>query len=248
MNDEQLILYYYNDGLSAAERDALATRLREDEALRERYQVLCDELAGLPAADSPAPAPDRVARWQDSIDRAAALERGRTGGTGDVFHLPSFFWGTAITALLVAGIAIGLYVGQRGAVVETSDPDNMIVDVAPDGDSSGAFTRGLRVHFRESRQSIDTLASTASADREMLILHLVQQNRLFAREAKQSNAPELARVLRAFEPILMRLAAADISESDAERLQAQLVFELNVMLTKLESTSSKAADDTFESI
>jgi hypothetical protein len=222
--------------------------LREDAALRERYEMLCNELAGIPAAGLHAPAPDRVARWQDSIDRAAALERGRTRASSGVFHLPSFFWGTAITAVLVAGIAIGLYVGQRGEIAGTPDPDNMVVDVTTDSDGSGAFTRGLRVHFRESRQNIDTLADAAGADREMLILHLVQQNRLFAREAKQNNTPELARVLRAFEPILIRLAAADISESEAQRLQAQLVFELNVMLTKLENLSSKEADDTFESI
>ena len=56
---------------------------------------------------------------------------------------------------------------------------------------------------------------------------------LRSRAAEEHNSNDLARVLRAFEPILLRLAADDISEREAEALQAQLAFELNVMLTKL---------------
>ena len=64
-------------------------------------------------------------------------------------------------------------------------------------------------------------------------MQIVQQNRLFARVAKQNDSQDLARVLRAFEPILVQLAAADISNDEAARLQSQLAFELNIVLTKL---------------
>jgi hypothetical protein len=72
----------------------------------------------------------------------------------------------------------------------------------------------------------------------MLILHIVQQNRLFARAATENESPELSRVLRAFEPILVRLADEDLAPEEAQRLQDQLVFELNVMLTKMKQTPS----------
>jgi hypothetical protein len=49
-------------------------------------------------------------------------------------------------------------------------------------------------------------------------------------------------VLRAFEPILVRLAAEDLSPEEAQRLQAQLVFELNVMLTKMNRTPSDRSE------
>jgi hypothetical protein len=78
----------------------------------------------------------------------------------------------------------------------------------------------------------------AQADRMMLILRLIDQNRLFEKVAVQNNSPKLARVLRAFEPILVQLASDDIAPEDAEALRAQLAFELNVMLTKLTRDSS----------
>ena len=70
---------------------------------------------------------------------------------------------------------------------------------------------------------------------------IIQQNRLFERMAKQNDARDLARVLRAFEPILLRLSSEDISAEDAAALQAQLAFELNIVLTKL---ARRASDDT----
>jgi hypothetical protein len=54
----------------------------------------------------------------------------------------------------------------------------------------------------------------------------------------------VARVLRAFEPILLQLAATDIAPEDAEALRAKLAFELNVMLTKLASQSSNETHTT----
>jgi DNA-binding FadR family transcriptional regulator len=65
---------------------------------------------------------------------------------------------------------------------------------------------------------------------------------MFERAAEQNDSKDLARVLRAFEPILMRLAADDIAAEDAEALQAQLAFELNVMLTKLGRNVSEDTD------
>lgn len=248
MNDDILILYFYNDGLSDAERRRVAAQLAADSELRQRYDTLCRDLRGIVDTDKIAAPPDLAARWHDSIDRAAALERQQSTTARGVLHLPSFFWGTAITAVLVAGIAIGLFFGDRPTTTQDFDPSSMVVDVTRDDGFASAFTRGLQVHFRESRQSISSLADSADTDRQALIMHMVQQNRLFAREAKQNNTPELARVLRAFEPILLRLAADDITPQEATKLQAQLAFELNVMLTKLDSSPSKVANDRFESI
>ena len=99
-----------------------------------------------------------------------------------------------------------------------------------------AFTRGLTVHLRDSKKQLADLE--VDTDSAMLVLQLIEQNRLFENAADQNNAPNLARVLRAFEPILLRLAATDIAPEDAEALRAQLSFELNVMLTKLARESS----------
>jgi DNA-binding GntR family transcriptional regulator len=82
------------------------------------------------------------------------------------------------------------------------------------------------------------------SDRSRLTQQIIEQNRMFVYAANQNSAPDLARVLRAFEPILMRLAAEDISPEEAYSLRAQLSFELNVMLTKLARETSKETTTT----
>jgi len=72
-------------------------------------------------------------------------------------------------------------------------------------------------------------------------MRIIEQNRLYERAAEQKDSPKLARVLRAFEPVLIRLAAEDLAPEDEKALRAQLAFELNVMLTKLARETSEEA-------
>lgn len=233
MNDDILILYYYGDGLTEAERLQVQTSLEKDAALRARYEELRNDLARFDAPEPVAVAADVTARWHDSIDRAARFEQQRVKSPDRVFHFPSFAWGTGVAAALVAGIAIGFYFSGNRVPVPVVDTD-VTGTVIPDARSpSVAFERGLQVHLRESRQELAGLPMDADAERAMLIMQMIQQNRMFERAAEQNDSEDLARVLRAFEPILIRLAADDITAEDAEALQAQLAFELNVMLTKL---------------
>jgi DNA-binding FadR family transcriptional regulator len=94
------------------------------------------------------------------------------------------------------------------------------------------------VHLQESRQELAGLPVEASSERAMLITHMIQQNRMFGHAAVENGSQDLARILRAFEPILVQLAADDISPEEAEALQAQLAFELNVVLTKFGRNAS----------
>ena len=98
------------------------------------------------------------------------------------------------------------------------------------------------MHFEESRNQLVGLSPDANGDRSLLIMGIIQQNRLFELAATRSDSQDLARVLRAFEPILLRLAADDISPEDAAALQSQLAFELNIVLTKLSRNLSKETD------
>lgn len=242
MNDEQLILYYYADGLSRAERLAVETALAANPELRERYETLQRELNAVGDEYNEQPAEQMVARWHDSIDRAARAECDRASATTIGFHLPSFAWGTALAATLVVGIAIGIYFSGTPVRENFVEQGPSVANVVEHGDTSNAFARGLQVHFQQSRQDISGLPANSSAERELLVMHIIQQNRLFARAAKENNSPELARVLRAFEPILARLSAEDLSPAEAARLQAKLTFELNVMLTKMNQPPSNSSE------
>ena len=64
-------------------------------------------------------------------------------------------------------------------------------------------------------------------------MQIVQQNRSFEIAARKNDSPELARVLRAFEPVLLELATADLAAESVAELQTQLSFEINVLLTKM---------------
>lgn len=232
MNDDDLILYYYEDGLSETERARIQAALEEDASLRARYERLCADLGHF---DAPPPvnAPtDMVARWHDTIDRAARFERQSLRPARRAFHLPSFAWGSAVAAGLVLGLGFFL---ARERAIEPIPNGGVVVNSGTSVDRPGlvAFERGLQVHLQQSNQEIVDLPADADEQRAMLIMRMVQENRLFEAAAEHNGAGDLARVLRAFEPILMQLASQDIAPAEARALQAQLTFELNVMLTKL---------------
>jgi len=186
------------------------------------------------------PPPHIVEQWHSAIDEAAAIERGRREEPRQRWHPGSFFWGAAVTAALAIGIGIGFILSDNNGTT-LQGPVMANITTQP-GATPAAFTRGLAVHLRDSRQQITSLDETT--DRTMLVLQIIEQNRMFESAAEYNNAPKLARVLRAFEPILLQLAATDIAPEDAEALRAQLAFELNVMLTKLASESSDESHTT----
>ena len=191
-------------------------------------------------ADVHRPPAHVVEQWHNAIDEAAALERGRQPRAQQSWHPGSFFWGVAVTAALAVGIGIGFILsGDNGAPADQP----LVVNLDTGADATpAAFTRGLAVHLRDSRQQIANLDD--STDRTMLVLQIIEQNRMFETAAKHNNAPKLARVLRAFEPVLLQLAATDIAPENAEALRAQLAFELNVMLTKLATQTSDESHTT----
>lgn len=231
INDDTLALYFYDDGLTPDERRNIESEIASNEVLAARYATLCEQLESLREAES-TPAPEHLLhRWHGSIDQAARAEAAKRQRSKPSFHLMSFAWGGAVAAVLA--VAIGLYVSMENEIaITTVEP--VAATVPP------AFTRGLQVHLRDSQDELARLAVDTADDRSDLLLAIIEQNRLFERSADANNAPDVARLLRAFEPILLRLASDDIAPGDAEALRAQLAFELNVMLTKLER---KPSDD-----
>lgn len=183
-----------------------------------------------------------VQQWHDAIDEAAALERGDEKKPEQHWHPTSFFWGVAVSAALAIGVGIGFFVSDGNGPLPNQEAPMVAGNTAQANVIPAAFTRGLQVHLRDSRQQITSLDQ--STDSILLVLRIIEQNRLFETVAERNNAPELARVLRAFEPILLQLAATNIAPEDAEALRAKLAFQLNVMLTKLARVSSKETHST----
>lgn len=242
MIDEQtLTLYYYDDGLTFGARREVESALANDEMLAVRYADLKRQLDQLSEQEIPQAPAHLLQRWHDSIDKAArpAVVEAKPGG--NPVHFWSFFWGAAVTAALALGIGIGSHFSGGEAVILTPA-------MTYTGDSAvvvpASFTRGLQVHLQQSQWNIARLPVETTSDRTQLVQQIIEQNRMFEVVAERNSAPDLARVLRAFEPILVRLAATDIAPEDADALRAQLSFELNVMLTKLARDTSKETHST----
>jgi len=233
MNDETLLLYYYKDGLTRREREAVASRLAAEPEVAERYRALCEELERADVSTTAVPSSDMLHRWHDTIDRAADRSPARMRGSG--FHFGSFFWGAVVTAALAIGVGIGVFTSGDAELPPTQEPQFATTRVPGD---SGAFLRGVQVHLRETGQELTTLAESATADRTSLILKIIGQNRLFERSAELNEADDIARLLRSFELVLMQLATEDITPQESAALQSKLRFELNVVLTKLAGDTS----------
>jgi hypothetical protein len=245
MNDERLLLYYY-DELDAAEKRDVAAALGRDDVLAARYRALVADLHALGEAPAVRVPDGLAARLHAAVDRAATLEQGRTRGTrgtrGGWGHGYSFFLGAAVTAALA--LAIGLAQREDPEAPPSPGPLTADADGGVDAGDTAAFARTMQVFFRDSRQDLALLPDAGNGERSAMIGDLIEQNRTFARLAVQNDADDLARVLRAFEPILARLAADDITAEESEALRAKLAFELNVMLTKLTREASEVAGST----
>ena len=229
MNDDTLILYYYNDGLSDQERRQVTAALEADRELASRYEALRRELDGL--ANDTVDVPSHVVqRMHDSVDRLARPVLVSTEKPRRSFSPFSFAWGAAVTAALAIGVGIGFS-------LKPTPPDVM-------PSYSDPFTRGMQVYLQDASAELATLPIAEADQRAQLIMHIVEQNRLFEQAAVHNDSQSLARVLRAFEPVLLQLATEDLAPEDAEALRAQLEFELNVMLTKLSRASSNETQTT----
>lgn len=225
ISDEDLLLYYYRDGLDAAERARIATALAQHPELAQRLHRLVAQLDT--AAEMPdVPVPAHIQqRWQ-----AALAARPRTR--------PSFRWQALAATVALLAILLTVWVsmkpGAERVAHETSPPARPATMPDP-----AAYERGLRWHLANTEQRLARLDGAQPDERARLIEAIIEQNRLYALAAERANEPQLARVLRAFAPILESLgderrttAAADI---------AQLNFELRVMQARLKAEAESSS-------
>jgi hypothetical protein len=232
ISDDDLILYYYRDGLDAAERARIGTALGEQPELAQRLQRLVAHLDAVTAhPDVPVPAGVQK-RWQDALGSAAAksVEGGISGRTRASRHLVPWF-----SAAMAAAVAVILIVH----VATQSPPERVAEAVTPEVNDAGAYERGLKWHLASTERTLAGIGSATPEERARLIETIVAQNRIYALAAERAGEPQLARVLRAFAPILESLAH-DGGETSAS--VAQLGFELRVMQGRLGAGTASSGD------
>ncbi|HEY7643157.1 MAG TPA: hypothetical protein VH814_25740 [Steroidobacteraceae bacterium] len=238
ISDDDLLLYYYRDGLDAAERGRIGTALAEHPELAQRLHRLVAQLDTVAEAPEVPVPPHIEQRWQNALEqaaRAAHRTNWAAARTGARFRT-SFRWQALAATIVAVAILVTVQVSLRsppdrvGAV--TPQPTTTQRSPVPD---ATAYERGLQWHLASTEQRLASLESAQPDERAQLIESIIEQNRLYALAAERANEPQLARTLRAFTPILESLAneRRDTDASD----RAQLNFELRVVQARLKAAA-----------
>ena len=111
----------------------------------------------------------------------------------------------------------------------------------PAGESEvSGYERSLKFHLASTERRLAGLESAKPEERARLVETIIEQNRMYALAAERAGEPQLARVLRAFAPILESLEQ-DGGESSASSV-ARLSFELRVMQGRLSADAGVPAN------
>jgi hypothetical protein len=230
ISDDDLLLYHYRE-LDGDERARISAALSEQPELARRLHSLVARLdAAAATADVPVPEA-AMQRWRTALDGAARA------GTRAAPVVRSFNtrWLAAAATMAAVALVVTFQVMQPA-------PDRIADDAArsatppASAETPSAYENGLKWHLASTERQIATLGDATPEERARLIEAIVGQNRIYALAAERAGEPQLARVLRAFTPILEDLASGR-GESTASNV-AQLSFELRVMQARLSAEAA----------
>jgi len=220
ITDDELMLYHYRDGLDAAERARIGAALAEQPELAQRLHRLVGRLdAAAAIPDVPVPV-DTQQRWRAALDQAATCQPARVPRE---IRRPF----TAVRWLAAAAVAVVAIISVTQFTRQPPAPLTALV-TTPNGIS--AYERGLKSHLASTERQLASLESATPEERTRLIATIVEQNRIYALAAERAGEPQLARVLRAFSPVLESLQD---KSGDTSASVDRLAFELRVMQGRL---------------
>ena len=233
ISDNDLILYHYRDGLDAAERARIGAALSEQPELAQRLQMLVarlDAVAAIPEVPVPA---EVQRRWEVALERAA-----QRGDVRQVTRVPpSRRWSYAPWAAAAAVAVVALFLAVPRNTVEDPTPGPTVATAPID---ASAYERGLKVHLASTERQLADIGSAKPEERARLIETIIAQNRIYALAAERAGEPQLARVLRAFSPVLEGMKQG----GDSSASLAQLSFELRIMQGRLGAGAASASEPT----
>jgi len=236
ISDDDLILYYYRDGLDAAERARIGAALAEQPELAQRLHRLVSRLdaaAAIPEVLVPA---ETQQRWRAALDQAAAQDQ------SNVVALPSRRrfnytpWLAAAASALIAVIVVVQFTRQPPAQTVNGTPP----PAQQQPTNTSAYERGLASHLASTGQQLAALDKATPEERQRLVESIIEQNRIYALAAEKAGEPQLARVLRAFTPILESVQKGGDASGDV----AQLAFEFRVMQGRLATGKASTTQST----
>lgn len=243
ISDNDLILYFYKDGLDAGRIAEIDAALHETPDLRERYSRLQHMLGAVDAAPAIEADADFTARiWQRLERRIEQSAPHAQGGWRNRLRellqsLLSPRFAVAATCMLALAVGIGYYAGHSSATQEASVRE------------SAMAARVLDAYVADHLRATEGLLLTASnsdstnlrAGNADLAATLADSNRLYASAAARAGNTRLADFLRQLEPVLIELAnqPADASVESVEGLRdylrkTDLLFQVRATQARME--------------
>jgi hypothetical protein len=227
ISDEDLLLYHYRE-LDDAERARIGAALAGQPELARRLHTLVARLDAA-AAMPEVPVPEATQqRWLAALQSAATETRAKPAPRR--FSGPRLLqWAAA--AMLVLALVVTFQVMQPPPQPIATNPTPGPAPETPDATDASAYENGLKFHLASTERRLASLGSATPEERARMIEAIIGQNRIYALAAERAGEPQLARVLRAFTPILESLAREDADA--AASAVSQLGFELRVMQSRL---------------
>lgn len=258
INDNDLILYHYDDGLAPERREVIAAALAVSPELRARYACLRATLA---AADRVAPAnPDagleqRV--WQSLEARLAADTMSASTQTASPAfpragamrsqQRPRTRWrgAAAMAAFAMLILGAGFFIG-RSTLPEPVAPPPLAAQTDESKLAARVLDAYIAAHLRETEGVLLTALNSDSNDlaagNAELAAALVESNRLYASAARNAGNTRLAEFLRQMEPVLIELAnpprgdGIEVREGLRDYVrESDLLFQVRATEGRLES-------------
>jgi hypothetical protein len=222
ITDDDLVLYYYHDGLDAARIEHITAALATSPALRERYAAIERAIAHFGQQEM-TPDPDLGARlWrrlEPQLEEAGVV----ASPSSSARSYARVTWQSALdclraslaptpqrtalvaAAVIVIAIGAGFFLGRQSVIV--SPP---VASTAADA----AAGRVLDAYVAANLRATEGVLLTASNSGDASLLEgnrefaqsLVESNRLYALAAARAGNARLADFLRQLEPVLLSLA------------------------------------------
>ena len=242
ISDNELILYFYRDGLSPRRIDEIDDALFASPPLRLRYTELQRMLHEIDAGPAPEPDAEFTQRmWRNlaaQIERAPLQRSARRRGWFGTGFAPRF--ALAATALIAIAVGVGYYAGR----ITAPQPDE-IAQARANARAAHVLDAYVAEHLRTTEGLLLTAANSDNAEllagNRALAQSLVDSNRLYALAAARSGNARLADFLRQLEPVLLELAnqPADASIQSFDGLRdylrkTDLLFQVRATQARLD--------------
>ena len=242
VSDNELILYFYRDGLNARRIDEIDDALFASPPLRLRYTQLQRMLHEIDAGPALEPDPEFTQRiWQrlaTQLDRAPVRKPLRWRAWFAAGFAPRL--ALAATLLIAFAVGIGYYAGR----ITAPQPDE-IAQARANARAARVLDAYVAEHLRSTEGLLMTAANSDNAEllagNRALAQSLVDSNRLYALAAARSGNTRLADFLRQLEPVLLELAnqPADASIQSFDGLRdylrkTDLLFQVRATQARIE--------------